>query len=95
MQTNPGGARRRLLPYLAMLLGLAVVYFLAGKLGLSLAFVNRSVTSVWPPSGISIAAVLLLGYRVWPGISLGAFAVNITTAGSVATCLGIATGKKP
>ncbi len=75
-----------------MLLGLAVVYFLAGKLGLSLAFVNRSVTSVWPPSGISLAAILLLGYRVWPGIFLGAFAVNITTAGSVATCLGIATG---
>jgi signal transduction histidine kinase len=89
---KPGGARRRLLPDLAVLLGLAVVYFLAGKLGLSLAFVNRSVSSVWPPSGISVAAILLLGYRVWPGIFLGAFLVNITTAGSVITCLGIATG---
>jgi len=75
-----------------VLLGLAVVYFLAGKLGLSLAFVNRSVSSVWPPSGISVAAILLLGYRVWPGIFLGAFLVNITTAGSVITCLGISTG---
>jgi len=92
MQTKPGVASRRLLPHLAVLLGLAVVYFLSGKLGLSLAFVNRSVTPIWPPSGISIAAILLLGYRVWPGIFLGAFAVNITTAGSVATCLGIASG---
>jgi signal transduction histidine kinase len=92
MQANPGDARRRWLPHLAVLVGLAVIYFLAGKLGLSLAFVNRSVTSVWPPSGISLAAILLLGYRVWPGIFLGAFLVNITTAGSVITCLGIATG---
>jgi signal transduction histidine kinase len=92
MQTNPGGARRRLLPHLAVLLGLVVVYFLNGKLGLSLAFVNRSVTPVWPPSGISIAAILLLGYRVWPAIFFGAFLVNITTAGTVATCLGIASG---
>ena len=92
MQTKPGGARESSLPYLAVVLGLAVVYFLAGKLGLTLAFLNRSVTSVWPPSGISIAAILLLGYRVWPGIFLGAFLVNITTAGSVLTCLGIATG---
>ena len=92
MQTNPGVAGRRLLPHLVVLLGLAVVYFLAGKLGLSLAFVNRSVSSVWPPSGISVAAILLLGYRVWPGIFLGAFLVNITNAGSVITCLGISTG---
>ena len=38
------------------------------------------------------AAFLLLGYRVWPGIFLGAFLANLTTAGSVATTLGIATG---
>src|SRR6266513_15017 len=72
--------------------GLAVLYFLAGKLGLLLAFVQANATAVWPPTGLALAAFLLLGYRVWPGIFLGAFLVNLTTAGSVATTLGIAMG---
>jgi diguanylate cyclase (GGDEF)-like protein len=71
---------------------LASVYFLAGKLGLSLAFVHPSSTAIWPPSGIALAAFLLLGYRVWPGVLMGAFFVNLTTAGTVLTSLGIATG---
>jgi len=71
---------------------LAAVYFITGKLGLVLASVHASATAVWPPSGIAMAAFLLLGYRVWPGIFLGAFLVNVTTAGSVATSIGIATG---
>src|SRR5207249_4219314 len=68
------------------------VYFIAGKLGLKLAVVNANATAVWPPTGIALAALLVFGYRVWPGIFLGAFLVNITTAGSVATTIGIATG---
>lgn len=71
---------------------LAVVYFAAGKLGLTLAFVHPSATAVWPPAGIALAALLILGYEVWPGILLGAFVVNLTTAGTVATSIGIATG---
>jgi diguanylate cyclase (GGDEF)-like protein len=71
---------------------LAVIYFLAGKLGLSLAFVHPSATAVWPPAGIALAALLIFGYRVWPGILLGAFFVNLTTAGSAATSVGIAIG---
>src|SRR2546421_4753420 len=75
-----------------VVLGLAAVYALAGKLGLLLAFVHASATAVWPPTGIALAAFLLLGYRVWPGIFLGAFLVNLTTAGSIATTVVIATG---
>jgi diguanylate cyclase (GGDEF)-like protein len=54
--------------------------------------VNPSATAVWPPTGISLAALLVLGYDVWPGVFLGAFLVNVTTAGSIATSIGIATG---
>src|SRR2546427_2772632 len=75
-----------------VVLGLASIYLLAGKLGLLLAFVHASATAVWPPTGIALAAFLLLGYRVWPGIFLGAFLVNLTTAGPGATTLCIATG---
>lgn len=57
-----------------------------------MAFVHPSSTAVWPPAGITLAAFLLFGNRVWPGIWLGAFLVNLTTAGSVLTSIGIATG---
>jgi signal transduction histidine kinase len=74
---------------LAALFGLYVV---AGKLGLSMAFVHASASPVWPPTGVALAALLTVGYRVWPAIFAGAFIVNATTMGSVATSLGIATG---
>jgi integral membrane sensor domain MASE1 len=71
---------------------LAGVYAVAGKLGLLLAFVHASATAVWLPTGIALAAFLILGYRVWPGIFLGAFLVNVSTEGTVATSIGIAMG---
>src|SRR5258705_8789998 len=71
---------------------LTLVYLVAGKLGLMLAFVHASATAVWPPTGIALVALLMLGPRVWPAIFLGAFIVNITTAGSVGTSIGIAAG---
>ncbi len=71
---------------------LAIFYFVAGKFGLSLAFVNASASPVWPPTGIAFAAFLVLGSRAWPAILVGAFLVNVTTAGSVATSIGIAIG---
>src|SRR5258706_391968 len=86
--TSPGGA----MGSVTVSFLLCLVYFLAGKGGLKLAFVHANASAVWAPTGIALAAFLLLGYRVWPGIALGAFLVNITTAGSVATSLGIAAG---
>jgi signal transduction histidine kinase/ActR/RegA family two-component response regulator len=71
---------------------LTVVYFIAGKFGLMLASLHASASPVWPAAGIALAALLVLGYRVWPAIFLGAFLVNLTTAGSVATSLAIASG---
>jgi diguanylate cyclase (GGDEF)-like protein len=77
---------------LGIILALAAVYFVAGKLGLRLAVVNASASAVWPPTGIALAACLIFGRRVWPGVLLGAFLVNVTTAGSALTSLGIAIG---
>jgi PAS domain S-box-containing protein len=77
---------------LIAILALAGVYFCAGKLGLSWAHVHVSVSAVWPPSGLALAALLLWGWRLWPGVFLGAFLLNITTQGTVATTLGIAAG---
>jgi len=72
--------------------GLALIYFVVCKLGLRLAIVHPSATAVWPGTGIALAAILLLGYEVWPGIFFAALVVNLTTAGSILSSLGIATG---
>ena len=65
--------RSKYIASLAMNVGVAAVYLAAAKLGLSLAFLHSNVSPVWPPTGIAIAAVLWLGYRVLPGILAGAF----------------------
>ena len=82
----------RYLQTAAFIFGLAVVYFCAGSFGLSLARVHPSASAVWPPSGIALATILLSGYRLWPGVFLGAFLVNIAAQGSLATALSIAAG---
>src|SRR5256885_273709 len=77
---------------LGVTLGVGVVYFLAGKLARAYAVGHGNGTPVWPPTGLALAAVLLLGRGVWPAIFAGAFLVNLTTAGSVLSSLGIAAG---
>jgi signal transduction histidine kinase len=77
---------------LSRILVLALIYFVAGKLGLRFASFHASASPVWPPAGIALAALLLLGYRVWPAIFVGAFLVNATTMGNIATSFGIAAG---
>ena len=71
---------------------LTVVYFAAARFGLSLAAMHKSVSLVWPPTGIALAAVLLIGYRIWPGIALGAFLVNASAGVGLAVSAAIATG---
>ena len=75
-----------------LLFGLAAVYFVAAKLGLRFAYINSSVTTVWPPAGIALAAFVLLGYRVWPAILGAAFLANVTTTGGALPSIGIAIG---
>src|SRR5260370_12764419 len=61
---------------------LAAIYFVAAKLALLAAIPPGYATAVWPPSGIALAALLLVGSRVWPGIWLGAALVNTTVQSS-------------
>jgi diguanylate cyclase (GGDEF)-like protein len=67
-------------------------YILTAKLSLRLASVHPSATPFWPPTGIAVALLLALGLRFWPIVFVGAFLVNLTTAGSALTSLGIASG---
>lgn len=68
------------------------LYLVAGKLGLSLASLNKSASPVWPPSGLAIASLIILGYRYFPSVFIGAFLLNLTTTPSIPVSLGIATG---
>ena len=75
-----------------LLAALVVAYVIAGKLGLHFAFVHASASPVWPPTGIALGALLLFGPRVWPAIFIGAFLVNVSIAGAIASSFGVAIG---
>ncbi len=76
----------------AQMLLLAAVYFVAAKLSLVFAIPPGYATAVWPPSGIALAAMLLWGTRLWPGVWLCAALINFTIEGSPLLAVLIATG---
>ena len=65
---------------LAKPVAMAAAYYVVGRLGLLLAIPPGYATAVWPASGIALAGTLLFGYRVWPGILLGSFLINLRTS---------------
>ena len=78
--------------YLARLALLAAVYYGAALLGLHYASIGQSISLVWPPTGIAIAALTMLGYRYWPGVALGAFLANAATPVPLLAAAAIAVG---
>lgn len=74
------GTTTVLAKYLASLLAVAACYYVTGRLGLLLAIPPGFATAIWPPSGIALAAVLVLGYGLWPGVLLGSFLLNLSIA---------------
>src|SRR3989344_8894631 len=82
----------KLARYVSRVLLLAVAYYFAAKLGLTFDPVGGFATFVWPPSGIALAALLLFGFDLWPGVLLGAFYINYQTSAPPLVALGIAAG---
>jgi integral membrane sensor domain MASE1 len=74
------------------MLFVAAAYYLAAKIGLRLALVRGQVTPLWPPTGISLSCLLLLGIRCWPGITAGAFLANIAFGPSLPAVVMISAG---
>ncbi|HET9727425.1 MAG TPA: MASE1 domain-containing protein, partial [Gemmatimonadales bacterium] len=66
--------------YAVEVAALAVVYYAAARLGLRYASIGQSISLVWPPTGLALAALVLLGRRAWPGIAAGAFFANAATS---------------
>src|SRR5882762_11494231 len=82
----------RPVPYLARVVLLAAAYFSAAKLALLVAIPPGYATAVWPPSGIALAALLLWGNRLWPGVWIGSFAANLMVEGAPLVAAAFATG---
>src|SRR5512133_2126656 len=57
--------------YVAALAVVAVVYYLAGRVGLELAYLDGAVAALWPPAGLGLAVLFLYGVRLWPGVVIG------------------------
>jgi signal transduction histidine kinase len=63
--------RRRAVRYGSSVAMLAAAYYLAGRLGLELAYLDGAVAALWPPAGLGVAVLFLYGVRLWPGIAIG------------------------
>jgi len=85
---TPGGLAQTFrsdpLNYMAKTLIVASAYYLSARLGLRVALIERNVTPLWPPTGIALVAFLVFGRALWPGVALGAFAVNLPITNGLA-----------
>jgi PAS domain S-box-containing protein len=79
-------------PYIAKVGVLAICYFAAAKASLLFAIPPGYATAVWPPAGIALAALLLHGVRIWPGVWLGAVLANFSVNQSLSLAAAIGTG---
>ena len=70
----------------------ALAYWLAAKLSLNLALVHGQVTPIWPPTGIAVVAILIVGRRATAAIALAAFAINLPIGPSALGAAVIAAG---
>lgn len=85
---QPGESRRRLI----QIATLAALYVATGRLGLSVAHYQDNATLIWPPTGLALAALIIHGRRLWPGVTLGALILNLMVDTSWSTSIGIALG---
>jgi integral membrane sensor domain MASE1 len=77
---------------IAIGVAVAASYYAAAKLGFQVAFVAEQVTTVWAPTGIALAALLLWGRSLWPAVWLGAFVANATAEAPMWTAAAVASG---
>ncbi len=83
---------RQLPAYLAKIVIFAAAYVAVSKLGLRVGAVGGFATLVWPATGMSLIALLEFGSALWPGVALGAFAVNFWVGAPLPMAVAIACG---
>ncbi|WNZ61652.1 MASE1 domain-containing protein [Myxococcus sp. MxC21-1] len=88
LQASVRGVQGR---HLLEMLGLVVVYLLAGALGLQVAIVGN-ISPAWAPAGVALAALLVLGVSRWPGVFVGASVISVLGDAPVVASLGVGVG---
>ncbi|MGY0062215.1 MASE1 domain-containing protein [Streptomyces sp. LZ34] len=74
------------------IVAVTAAYYAGARIGLLQELVRGQVTPLWPPTGIALACLLLLGLRTWPGIALGALLVNAPIGPTVPAVAAIVAG---
>src|SRR4051794_41774889 len=80
---------------LVRLAGIAVAYYLGARLGLRLSLVGNDVTPLWPPTGVAVAALLVVGRSYWPALALAAPAGNLPLHTGPPPAAAAGAGKTP
>ena len=70
----------------------ALIYHLAARVGLMMAYVQANTSPVWPPTGIAFAVLLFFGLSFWPGVTLGVLAGSLFTGAPFSLAAGMAFG---
>ena len=78
--------------YAARVAGLAASYVIVAHAGLSFDAVAGFATLVCPPTGIALAALVVFGYRLWPGVLIGATVANLVAGAPIPIALAIGAG---
>ena len=76
---------------LARMLGLALLYFVVARIGLHFSGANP-ITLVWPPTGLSLVALLVYGRHYWPGVLAGALVTEWSTGIPLVSVIGMSVG---
>jgi diguanylate cyclase (GGDEF)-like protein/PAS domain S-box-containing protein len=76
---------------IALMLGLAALYWAGSEIGLFFSSVG-TISLIWPPTGLSLAALLIFGRRLWPGVLLGALVAELGSGLPPVVATGIAVG---
>jgi signal transduction histidine kinase len=71
---------------------LAVTYAVVARLGLGVEALGGLATLVWPPTGVALAALVVYGVGLWPGVTVGALIANLSAGAPVGVATGIAVG---
>ena len=88
-----GRTRSDLFVWIGQVTLLAVLYFATGRFGLEFANYHENATLLWPPTGLALAALILVGQRLWPGVFIGTLLLNsFDTVASWIPFVGIAIG---
>jgi diguanylate cyclase (GGDEF)-like protein len=88
------GLRLRLAREQTILVSFVALYVLTGKLGLSLGawHLSPAVSLIWPPAGLALGALVVLGYRIWPAILASSLVIYVSTIGLLPAAAAMAAG---